>query len=304
MIQKILISVVGPTAIGKTKLAIALANHFKTAIISADSRQFFKEMHVGTAVPDNEELNAAPHHFIQHKSIFDSYSVGDFEKDAIHLLSTLFTEHNYVIMVGGSGLYVDAITKGLDEFPQVDPKIREQLNIDLKEKGIDNLQRRLKTLDKLTYEKIDIANPHRIIRALEICIGTDKPYSSFLNKKKPLRLFKTITVGLKADREIIYNRINQRVDLMLKEGLLEEVEELYSHRTLNALQTVGYRELFNYFKGEWDLDFAISEIKKNTRRFAKRQLTWFRKNEEIIWFDYEASQFSIIEKLQTKLTNR
>lgn len=304
MTEKVLISVVGPTAIGKTKLAIALADHFKTAIISADSRQFFKEMRIGTAVPDNEELNAAPHHFIQHKSIFDSYSVGDFEKEALSLLSTLFIAHDIVIMVGGSGLYVDAITKGLDEFPQVDPNIRAQLNIDLKEKGIDTLQARLKTLDKPTFDKIDIANPHRVIRALEICIGTNKPYSSFLNKKKPLRPFTTITVGLKADREIIYDRINQRVDLMLKEGLKEEVGKLYNHRTLNALQTVGYRELFNYFEGKWELDFAISEIKKNTRRFAKRQLTWFRKNEKISWFDYEENQHRIIEKLQTKINDQ
>ncbi len=304
--KKILISVIGPTAIGKTKLAIALAQHFKTEIISADSRQFFKEMQIGTAVPSTEELAAAPHHFIQHKSIFDTYSVGDFEKEAIHKLEELFKQKDIIIMVGGSGLYVDSVTKGLDYFPAVDPKIREELNSVLEEKGIEPLQQQLKTLDPTYFKKVDIENPHRIIRALEICIGSGKPYSSFLNKDKGNRPFKILTVGINADREIIYNRINQRVDIMVEEGLVSEAKTLLQHKTLNALQTVGYRELFNYFEGEWTLDFAISEIKKNTRRFAKRQLTWFKKNENTVWvaFDGKISDIKhLIEKQATKLLN-
>jgi len=300
---KHLISVVGPTAIGKTSLAIALAKHFKTEIISADSRQFFKEMQIGTAVPSKEELATVPHHFIQHKSIFDSYSVGDFEKEAIALLRNLFKNHDCVIMVGGSGLYVDAITKGLDEFPDVAPGIREDLTKILKEKGIVELQNQLKLLDETQFAKIDIENPHRLIRALEICIGSGQPYSSFLNKKKTKRPFKTITIGLKADRQVIYDRINRRVDLMIKEGLIREARTMYPHRALNALQTVGYKELFNYFDGEWTLDFAISEIKKYTRRFAKRQLTWYRKNENLIWFDYDEHTANIFNKIDEKIND-
>ena len=302
MALKYLISVVGPTAIGKTSLAISLAKHYKTEIVSADSRQFFEELRIGTAVPSKEELATAPHHFIQHKSIFESYSVGDFEKEVIALLSNLFNKHDCVIMVGGSGLYVDAVTKGLDEFPIVDPGIREDLNKKLKDSGIVELQTQLKLLDENQYAKIDIENPHRLIRALEICIGSGQPYSSFLNKRKTKRPFKTITIGLKADRQVIYDRINQRVDLMIKEGLVKEARTMYPHRALNALQTVGYKELFNYFDGEWDLDFAISEIKKNTRRFAKRQLTWYRKNEKIIWFDYNADEVNIFKSIDKEIS--
>ncbi len=302
MALKYLISVVGPTAIGKTSLAISLAKHYKTEIVSADSRQFFKEMQIGTAVPKKEELATIPHHFIQHKSIFESYSVGDFEKEAIALISNLFKKHDRVIMVGGSGLYVDAVTKGLDEFPDVDPGIREDLIKILKEKGIVELQNQLKLLDETQYAKIDIENPHRLIRALEICIGSGQPYSSFLNKKKIKRPFKTITIGLKADRQVIYDRINQRVDLMIKEGLLKEARKMFPHSALNALQTVGYKELFNYFDGDWDLDFAISEIKKNTRRFAKRQLTWHRKNEKLIWFDYDEDKVNIFKTIDEEIS--
>ena len=302
MALKYLISVVGPTAIGKTSLAISLAKHYKTEIVSADSRQFFKEMQIGTAVPSKEELASVPHHFIQHKSIFESYSVGDFEKEAIALLSNLFKKHDFVIMVGGSGLYVDAVTKGLDEFPEVDPGIREELNKKLNEDGIVELQNQLKLLDESQYAKMDIENPHRLIRALEICIGSGQPYSSFLNKKKTNRPFKTITIGLKADRQVIYDRINQRVDLMIEEGLLKEALKMHPHSALNALQTVGYKELFKYFDGEWDLDFAISEIKKNTRRFAKRQLTWYRKNEKLIWFDYDEDNANIFKTIDEEIT--
>ncbi|MDO6738267.1 tRNA (adenosine(37)-N6)-dimethylallyltransferase MiaA [Wenyingzhuangia sp. 2_MG-2023] len=295
-----LITVVGPTAIGKTALSIQLANHFKAEIISCDSRQFFKEMTIGTAVPEPEELAAATHHFIQNKSIKETYSVGHFEREAIEKLNELFTQHNVVVMVGGSGLYVDAVLNGLDDFPNVDPKIREELNTRLETKGLDDLQSQLKILDPETYDQIAIDNPHRVIRALEICIGSGQTYSSFKNKPKSPRNFTPIKIGLTADREIIYERINRRVDIMMEKGLLKEAQELHSLKHLNALQTVGYRELFDFFDHKITLDFAISEIKKNSRRFAKRQLTWFKKDENTLWFDFqtEIQQIkSTLEKL-------
>lgn len=300
--RKILISVVGPTAIGKTSLAIALAQHFKTDILSADSRQFFKETKIGTAVPSNEELEAATHHFIQHKSIQDNYSVGNYEKDALALLEILFKNNNVVILVGGSGLYVDAVTRGLDKFPKISPEIRVKLNQDLKENSIGDLQKRLERLDPDYYKQVDLNNPHRLIRALEVCIGSGKPYSSFIGQKKSKRSFKVCTAGITADREIIYDRINRRVDQMIKEGLVEEAKSVYEHRNLNALQTVGYKELFKHFDGEWELDFALSEIKKNTRRFAKRQLTWFKKNKNTLWFDFEEEVPEIIQKIELEIT--
>ncbi len=301
IMTKFLISIIGPTAIGKTALSIKLAQHFNTDIISADSRQFFKEMPIGTAAPTKEELSRAKHHFIHHKSIENDYNVGTFEKEAISLLNTLFKTKNIVIMVGGSGLYVDAITKGLDYFPDVDKNIRISLNKKYKEQGLFTLQKQLKSLDIKAFNTIAIDNPHRVIRALEICMGTGKPYSSFLNQGKAHRNFKTITVGLTAKRDIIYDRINQRVDIMMQQGLLNEVKTLLPYQSLNALNTVGYKELFNYLNGEWTLDFAISEIKKNTRRFAKRQLTWFKKNEATLWFDYKTPVEKIIEDIDNLL---
>lgn len=303
MSTKVLIAVVGPTAIGKTRLAISLAQYYKTAIISADSRQFYKEMKIGTAVPSTEEIKAAKHYFIQHKSILDSYSVGDFERDAISTLNQLFKENTIAVMVGGSGLYVDAVANGLDEFPKTDPKIREKLNQQLETEGIESLQKQLKQLDDTYYQKVDISNPHRLIRALEICIETGKPYSSFLNQKKPSRNFKTVYIGLNAEREVIYSRINERVDIMLKEGLLNEAKSLLKHKTLNALQTVGYKELFTFLEDKCTLEEAIKEIKKNTRRFAKRQLTWYRKNSNIFWIDYNMEHKEIINTFNAHLTS-
>lgn len=299
--NKYLISVIGPTAIGKTSLSIKLAKYFNTEIISADSRQFYKEMQIGTAAPTIDELNQAKHHFIHHKSIKDNYSVGAFEKEAIKCLKELFIKLDIVVMVGGSGLYVDAITKGLNYFPDVDSSIREQLNIELEQNGLQTLQEKLNELDSDAYKTIAIDNPHRVIRALEICIGTGKPYSTFLNKEKPSRNFKTISIGLKADRNIIYERINKRVDIMMNQGLLDEVKILKKHQGLNALNTVGYKELFKHLNGEWDLEFAISEIKKNTRRFAKRQLTWFKKNKDTMWYDYQTDIDYIISEIQSKI---
>ena len=282
--KKTLLTIVGPTAIGKTSLAIDLALHFGTEIISCDSRQFFKEMSIGTAVPSSEELAQVKHHFIQHKSIFDTYSVGDFERDAITLLKELFKQHNVVIMVGGSGLYADTVVYGLDDFPEVSPEIRNELNELYQKQGITYLQTRLKDLDPIQYTQMDVQNPQRMMRALEVCIASGKPYSSFLNKKETLRDFTNITIGLTAEREVVYNRINERVELMLENGLLIEAQTLFPPKKLNALQTVGYRELFDFLEGKTSLDFAVEEIKKNTRRFAKRQYTWFHKNKDIHWF--------------------
>ena len=298
----LLISIVGPTAIGKTALSIKLAKHFNSEIISADSRQFYKEMNIGTAVPSKQELHVITHHFIQHKSIETNYNVGDFERDAVEKIEQLHQKRPIVIMVGGSGLYVKAVTKGLDYFPEVDPNIRTQLNKQFEEEGLTSLQEQLKTLDSKTFETITIDNPKRVIRALEICIGTGNPYSSYLTNPDKHRKFKTISIGLNAERSIIYDRINQRVDLMIENGLLEEAQALIPYKHLNALNTVGYKELFDYFEGNTTLEFAVSEIKKNTRRFAKRQLTWFRKDDSITWFDFETEAKEIIQFMEDKIT--
>jgi tRNA dimethylallyltransferase len=304
--MKYLITIVGPTAIGKTALSIDLANHYNCEIISCDSRQFFKEMTIGTAVPNKEELASAKHHFIQNKSIFDTYTVGDFEKEALNKIEKLFLNNDYVVLVGGSGLYVDAILKGFDEFPTIDPSIRKNVNSNYENLGIEYLQQQLETLDPLYFQKITsenpqtLQNPQRMMRFVEVCLGTGKPYSSFLNQKKNNRNFTPILIGLEADRNIIYDRINQRVDSMLNEGLLAEAEKLYPNKELNALQTVGYRELFSYFDGEFSLPFAIEEIKKNTRRFSKRQLTWFKRKENTKWFDYQTERKEIIEYIDNQ----
>ena len=297
--NKYLISIVGATAIGKTSLSIALAKHFNTEIVSSDSRQFYKEMYIGTAVPNPEELKAAPHHFIQNRSIFEDYSVGQYEKDALATLELLFKKNHIIILVGGSGLYTNAIINGLDEFPKVDIEIRNKLNKEIQLGNIQKLQDQLKELDIESYNTIEIDNPHRLVRALEICIGTGKTYSSFKNKPKIKRNFTPIKIGLSSDREIMYDRINRRVDIMIEKGLLDEARKLHEHKNLNALQTVGYRELFEHFDGNCSLDFAISEIKKNTRRFAKRQVTWNKKDEEIIWFDFKTDVSEIIRKIES-----
>ena len=300
-----LITVIGPTAIGKTALSIALAHHFGCEIISCDSRQFFKEMKIGTAVPNEVELAAAPHHFIQNKSIFERYSVGDFEQDALAKLAELFTKNNIQIMVGGSGLYVDAVLKGFDEFPEIDAAVRETINQQFETLGIAYLQEQLQALDLEYYEKLTLENPQtlqnpqRMKRFVEVCMGSGKPYSSYIGKRKNNRNFTPIVIGLEADREIMYNRINQRVDIMLNEGLLEEAQTLYPNKDLNALQTVGYRELFDYFDGNTPLDFAVEQIKMNTRRFAKRQITWFKKVENVKWFNYLVDRNEIINAIKT-----
>ena len=296
-----LITITGPTAIGKTALGIALAQHYRTEIVSCDSRQFYKEMYIGTAVPTPNELRAAEHHFIQHISIHDTYNVGHFEKEAVALLDRLFIDNNPVIMVGGSGLYANAVIDGLDDFPDVPNEIREQLNNAYANNGISPLQEQLKQLDPISYKTIAIDNPQRLIRALEICIGTNKPYSSFLNKKDIKRNFKPIKIGIIADRDIIYDRINRRVDIMIEEGLVNEAKSLFKCKHLNALNTVGYKELFSHFEGNCTLDEAIELIKRNTRRFAKRQLTWFKKDANTIWFDYKTPLETIIKSIDNEI---
>ena len=295
-----LITIIGPTAIGKTSLSIDIANHFACDILSCDSRQFYKELLIGTAPPSAEEQTQVKHHFIHDRSIFDDYTVGDYENDAIALLDSLYQDNDKAILIGGSGLYVDAVLKGFDEFPEIDPKIRIHLQQELEEKGLEFIQEKLIELD-IEYSKIvDIKNPQRVIRALEVCIGTGKTFTEFRVREVKERNFSPIKIGLNIDREKLYERINLRVDLMMDAGLLDEAEKMYPHKHINSLQTVGYRELFRYFDGEFTLDFAISEIKKNTRRFAKRQLTWFRKDKEIKWFD-PSNENEIIEYIGSKL---
>lgn len=301
--RNILITIIGPTAIGKTALSIALAKHYNCEIVSCDSRQFYKEMSVGTAVPSMEELNEVPHHFIQNKSIHEPYNVGDFEKECIKVLDSLFIKNTVQVAVGGSGLYVDALAKGLDRFPEVDLMVKTQVRNDFDRYGIDYLKQKLHEFDLNYFNYLSntnpqtLQNPQRLMRFLEVCISSKKPYSSFLDKKSIDRNFTTIYVGLDADRTIIYNRINDRVDQMMANGLVEEAKKLYHYKNLNALQTVGYKEIFNFLDNSIPLQTAIDDIKKNTRRFAKRQLTWFKRTENVLWFDYSTSSDAIIKKL-------
>jgi tRNA dimethylallyltransferase len=281
--QKKLIVIAGPTAVGKTTAAIKLAQQLKTEIISADSRQFYREMSVGTAKPDADELAQAKHHFIDSHSITENFTVGDFEKEALQLLDELFKTHDQVIMVGGSGLFLQAVVQGFDDLPTADPQIRERLNQEFAEKGIEHLQQSLREADPDYYHQVDLNNPQRLIRALEVFESTGRPFSSYRKAAINTRPFESIKIVLDLPREALYNRINRRVDIMVEQGLVEEVRSLLSYRHLNALNTVGYSELFDYLDGKTDLDTAINSIKQNTRRFAKRQLTWFRKDKEIKW---------------------
>ncbi len=299
--KKIVICVVGPTAIGKTSMAITLARHYKCEIISADSRQFFREMKIGTAVPSDEELQSAKHHFIHSLSIDDDYSVGKFEKEALTKLDKLFLVNDFAILVGGSGLYIDAVLRGFDEFPEVDPTIRINLNKELDNFGVENLQLKLKELDIKYFNIVDISNPQRLVRALEICIGTGKPYSSFLKKKRNSRKFEVIMIGLFAERPLLNEKINLRVDRMLDEGLFGEAKNLYEFKDRNALMTVGYREIFDAIDGKQSMENAIEEIKKNTRRFAKRQMVYFKKNLNIQWFDHTISKNEIFHHIDAKI---
>ncbi len=278
--KRYLIVIGGPTAAGKTSTAIRIANHFGIEIISADSRQFYQEMSIGTAKPTEEELAQAPHHFINNLSIKDSYSVGAYEKEVLEKLEQLLEGYEAAILVGGSGLYIRAVCEGLDEFPEVPKPIKEDLVKQFEQEGLAPLQASLQELDPVYFAEVDTANPHRLIRALSVIKASGKPFSTFRNQAPKERPFEIIKIVLEMDREALYERINQRVDQMLEDGLLEEAKSLHPYRQLNALQTVGYEELFNYFEGKTTLEEAIELIKRNSRRYAKRQMTWFRKKQD------------------------
>ena len=283
MKEKKLIILLGPTGVGKTELSLQMAEELGTAIISCDSRQMYREMKIGTAAPTEEELKRVPHHFIGHLSIHDYYSCGRFEIDALAKCNELFQSHDTVIMTGGSMLYIDAVCKGIDDIPNIDEELRQSLLERYQNEGIENIRQELKILDPDYYKIVDLQNHKRIIHALEVCIQSGKPYSSFRSESVKKRPFTIEKIGLNRPREVLYDRINKRVDTMMENGLLEEAKSLYPFKGLNALNTVGYKELFNYFDGIWTLDFAIQMIKQNSRRYAKKQLTWFNRDSEITW---------------------
>jgi tRNA dimethylallyltransferase len=283
--NNILIVLLGPTGVGKTDISIDIARHLGCDIISADSRQFYREMKIGTAVPSEKQLSEIRHHFIRFISVKEYYSSSLFERDVLGLLPGLFTGKNIVLMTGGSGMYIDAVCDGTDDIPDIDPDVREKVNKKYEEEGIEGLRMALKLFDPVHYEKVDLKNHKRIIRALEICETTGRPYSSFLTKQKRDRDFEVLKIGLKRTRDMLYSRINLRVDQMIEAGLEEEARSLYELRYLNALNSVGYKEFFDYFEGKIRREKAIELIKRNSRRFAKRQITWWGKDKNITWFD-------------------
>ncbi|MDQ1160840.1 tRNA dimethylallyltransferase [Chryseobacterium sp. SORGH_AS 447] len=305
MKKKNLISVVGPTGIGKTRLAIDLAKYFSTEIVSCDSRQFFREMKIGTASPSAEELAEAPHHFIGNLSVKDYYSIGQYEEDALKKLNGLFENHDTVILVGGSMMYEKAVIEGLNDLPEADEENQKKLQEIFENGGIEKLQELLKELDPEYFAVVDFHNHRRLLRAIDVIWQTNQKYSELIAVSQDSRDFNTLRIGIEAPREDLYERINRRVDLMMEKGLLEEARSLESFRHLTALNTVGYSELFRYFDGEWDLDFAVSEIKKNSRRYAKRQLTWYRKADDIHYMplgytqeDFDRLIGYIVEQIQ------
>lgn len=301
--KNILIVLVGPTCVGKTDLSIQIARHFGCEIISADSRQFFREMKIGTAVPSDSQLAAVKHHFIRFLSIKDYYSVSLFERDVLKLLPGLFDRKHVALMTGGSGMYIDAVCHGIDDIPDVDPLVREKYIKKFKDEKIAGLRLALKLLDPNHYEKVDLKNPKRLIRALEICETTGRPYSTFLTKRKRERDFGIIKIGIERPRKELYNRINQRVDEMIKKGLEKEVRSLFDMRDLNALNSMGYKEFFDYFEGKITKEKTVDLIKRNTRRYAKRQMTWWDKDKEIRWFKTDNSG-DIIGYLERKVRSR
>ncbi|NQY67549.1 MAG: tRNA (adenosine(37)-N6)-dimethylallyltransferase MiaA [Flavobacteriales bacterium] len=282
---KTLIVLLGPTGIGKTELSLKIADYFRTEIISSDSRQMFREISIGTAKPTSTQLAAAPHHFINSKSIHDSYTVSDYENDAIALIEKLYKTHNTLILSGGSGLYIDAICKGFDPTPTPNKELRKDLEQELSDLGIESLQNKIKKLDPKLYETIDLQNPTRLIRAIEVCIITGKPFSDLLIKQGKKRNFNVIKIGLKMEREDLYIRINLRVDEMMKEGMLNEAKAIFAHRHSNALKAIGYAPLFDFLENKTDLKFAVDKIKQHHRNFAKRQITWFKRDATINWFN-------------------
>ncbi len=290
---KTLIVIVGPTAAGKTDLAIAVAKKFRTEIISADSRQVYRELNIGVARPSEMQLSEVAHHFVANKSVKEEYAAGKFEKDALACLNQIFKKHDVAVMVGGSGLYVKAVCEGMDAVPTGAPEIREQIENELRVNGLKHLQDELKKADPVYYKSADVKNPRRVMRALEVFRASGKPFSSFHKKEKTKRDFHIVKIGISPEREKLYERINLRVDEMMQHGLLKEVENLRSFKNINALQTVGYKELFDYLDGKTDLETAINLIRQNTRNYAKRQLTWFRKDKDVKWFDTEGQDKAV-----------
>lgn len=296
--MKTLISIIGTTGIGKTALAIDLAEHFNTEIISCDSRQFYREMQIGTAAPTAEELSKIPHHFIGNLSVKDYYSIGQFEKDALEKTSELFQKHDVLILVGGSMMYEKALIEGLNDLPEANAENQSKLNAIWEKEGLSKLQEILKDLDPEYFENVDRNNPRRLLRAIDIIWQTGKTYTQNISENFRQRNFRVIRIGIEAPREIIYERINQRVDKMMHDGLVEEVKDLLEFRDFVALKTVGYTEIFRYFDQDWDLETAVEEIKKNSRRFAKRQLTWYRKEDNINWVNFKNSKTEALSLLQ------
>ncbi len=283
--DKCLIVITGPTAVGKTIFSIKLAQHFNTEILSADSRQFYREMRIGTAYPEPEELAAVKHHFLGNLSISEDYNVARYETEAMALLDELFKKHQVLILSGGSGLYIDAISRGIDDLPDHDPTLREELKAELDEIGLEAFGEKLKALDPEYFEVVDLNNPNRLLRAIEVCIQTGKTYTSLRRNTKKERPFRIIKIGLNMERDLLFKRIEERVDRMMKNALLEEVKSLLPYRDHNALNTVGYKELFRYLDEEVSLEQAVENIKTNSRRYAKRQLTWFKRDTDIHWFE-------------------
>ncbi|MDR0420895.1 MAG: tRNA (adenosine(37)-N6)-dimethylallyltransferase MiaA [Prevotellaceae bacterium] len=282
--MKRLIVLLGATGVGKTDLSIRLAQYLQSPIISSDSRQIYCEMTIGTAVPDEEQLNAVQHYFIKSRSIFDDYTAGKFEIDAVNLIDSLFQQHEQLLMVGGSGLYIDAVCRGIDAIPATENWMRQKIIERYKNEGIESLRFELKRLDAEIYNHIDIKNPQRVMRALEVCLTSGKPYSELKQNFVKTRNFDILKIGLQLNRNELYDRINRRVDKMFEHGLLDEAKQLYSHRNVNALKTVGYKEIFEHLDGKISLDEAINLIKRNTRRYAKRQISWFARYSDIKWF--------------------
>jgi tRNA dimethylallyltransferase len=298
--EKKLILIVGPTAVGKTELCLTLAKRFDTEIVSCDSRQFYREMHLGTAKPSSEELAQVRHHLIDSLSIEEEYDVKRFEKDALAILDEIFQRKSVAVMTGGSGLFADAITKGFDDIPEIDPQIRSRIIADFEEKGLEWLQGQIATVDPEYYEQVDRQNPQRLMRALEVSLGTGLKFSSFRIKAKVSRPFDVIKIGLERERDELYQRIDWRMDQMIEAGLFEEAASLFDRRHLNAMQTVGYLEIFGFLEGNYDREEAIRLLKRNSRRYAKRQLTWFRRDPEIRWFHPDQTE-EIIEWVENQM---
>ena len=292
--MKSLVVLIGPTGVGKTELSLDLAERLHSPIISCDSRQIYKGLPIGTAAPTREQLQRVKHYFIGTLDLTDYYSASQYEEDALTLISQLHTSHDTLLMTGGSMMYIDAVCKGIDEIPAVDENLRKELFELYETEGLTPIRNQLKLLDPVFYHQVDLKNYKRVIHALEVCLMTGKPYSSLRTGTKKERPFKIIKIGLKRDREELYERINRRVDEMMKNGLLEEARSVYPLRSLNSLNTVGYKELFQYFDGNWTLDFAVEKIKQNSRIYSRKQMTWFKKDEEIIWFS--PSEINLIFK--------